>query len=167
MSANLSATRRGVNKSSSEVSSQSIEKDDDSEKTEAKEVKQESERKTIISTSQTSSSDDVSSNNSVPQDSDNKVAENDATLNHKSLDVTPAGSVDDDETVHDAAESPGLSNSNASTFKTPLQPRPDAESPGSSASQSTANKFRRFKIAPRLNTSRNVPKAQVSCSRCS
>lgn len=47
------------------------------------------------------------------------------------------------------------------TFKTPMQiPKCESESSSSAANQS-ARKFKRSKVAPRLNASRNVPKVQV------
>lgn len=55
------------------------------------------------------------------------------------------------------------SQDDPSTFKTPPQmPRNEKEPTGTSTSHSNANKFRKFKIAPRLTAPRNVTKSQVS-----
>lgn len=147
--ANLSAARRPINKSTSAA--------------EGKEELDKKQNEKIESVPQQSPRDD----NVTIKDKIEDVPSVDELAKSSSENVEKSA---DDEIQRDKIES-AISQSESlspikdetATFKTPMQlPRNEADTIGSSSNHSSANKFKRFKLAPRLNASRNVQKFQVS-----
>lgn len=157
--ANLSTSRRPANKNNSEIG-----------------VKNETEKSGTIAEITQEGKDSVdATQSSVPnvtsvkgehKDDARVATEISSGINEKSLDQDPAEQAETNYKVPNHSEDHTSSHDESATFKTPLQmPRTDNEPAGSSSSlssQPSGNKFRRFKIAPRLNASRNVFKVQVS-----
>lgn len=164
VAANLSVTRRNVNRGNAET--QLSLKQNDLEKPQQSNVNIESERiATEVSDINLPTKSIQTPDESPHVDDINKVAECNRELNEKCLEVDPAGPVKPEKKLSFQFEQPAPSQDESSTFKTPLQmPRSENDSSGaSSSSQSiSGNKFRRLKMAPRLNASRNVPKNAVS-----
>lgn len=158
--ANLSTSRRPANKNNSGIGAKN-----ETEKSEAiVEITQEGNDS--IDTIQSSVPNVASSVGAEHKDDARVATEISSEINKKSLDQDPAEQAETNHKVPNHSEDHTTSHDESATFKTPLQmPRTDNEPAGSSSSlssQPSGNKFRRFKIAPRLNASRNVFKAQVS-----
>lgn len=153
--ANLAATRRSASKCSSDALTPAKEKDIQSQKSEQNDVVAQSDLELSAGPSQPDVSASVSSQLNDSAIEEEKVSE-------KVLEVDPAAVASTEKKPTTGLEHSLTSQDEPSTFKTPLQmPRAESDSSISSASQSSVNKFRRFKVAPRLNTLRNVPKVQV------
>lgn len=157
--ANLSTSRRPANKNNSEIG-----------------VKNEIEKSGAIAEITQEGNDSIDATRSAVPNVNSSVkgehkddvrvaTEISSGINKKSLDQDPAEQAEINHKVPNHSEDHTSSHDESATFKTPLQmPRTDNEPAGSSSlsSQPSGKKFRRFKIAPRLNASRNIFKAQVS-----
>lgn len=158
--ANLAATRRSANKSSSDPVTPAKENESDSTSLDDSSAVVQSSH---VKTADPTCPDRLVAVSEVELQSQQKICKKEENPSEELLEVKPAL---DDESINKPIACREQSNSSineASTFKTPLQlPRAENESSAASTSQSSSNKFRRFKVAPRLNTSRNVPKIQVS-----
>lgn len=153
--ANLAATRRSANKSNSDSQTPAKEKDIQSQKSEENDLVAQSNLELVASSSQPDVSVSISSQL-------HELGKEEEKLNEKVLEVDPAVVNIAEKKPTTGLEQSLTSQDEPSTFKTPLHmPRAENDSSISLISQSSANKFRRFKVAPRLNTSRNVPKVQV------
>ena len=156
----MSATRRSANKSSGDTQNSTITAGEST----SEDVNSQHQQVDTNEVSQPQSVDLKSPTKSNEKDCASILSENSSSLNENLFepDLTTAGN-DPDVASKELRETTTLSNEPA-TFKTPLQmPRVENDSPGTSAQASTSsNKFRRFKIAPRLNTSRSVTKFQVN-----
>lgn len=159
--ANLSASRRTTAKASSETQNKTIENDSESHKSQVNEVEQEVNAQIALSVSLSSSVSPSSTD--VIQKIDENVSADDLHVKEKKLESTLVKLEDTKPNVASNIEKQVIAQDESATFKTPQQMhRSESEPSGSATSHSTANKFRRFKMAPRLNTSRNVAKAPVS-----
>lgn len=159
VAANLSTQRRSGNKNSSETQNATK---DNIQKSKENDANSQPEHEKSEASSQSTVISSQSSIESFQQDDISSVDKNEEKLNEKSLELNPAENEATEKRLSYSVELPIAQLDKSSTFKTPLQmPRAEIDSSVPSASQSSGNKFRRFKIAPRLNTSRNVPKVQV------
>jgi hypothetical protein len=166
VTANLSAARRSTNKTSADSKNATKESELESQNSNGNDVNSNSLPKTVAEVTQEESSDFKSPTKTRGNDCASIASEKFVSLNEKSLESDPAGNQNDPE-INSNDFPADLSQSNQSaTFKTPLQmPRAENDSSGTSAQASTSsNKFRRSKIAPRLNTSRKLTKSQVNFS---
>lgn len=148
--ANLSASRRTGNKSSSEISKKTEVENDEVEKKEIKEQKKLADSSLPGSSSprKSSPSDHLQNNCTNSKSNEEKIPE-----------TISAQANSDKDQKYPKHEQLTVVQSDTATFKAPLQlPRNESDAPGSS--QPVVNK-RRFKIAPCLNASRNVHKIQV------
>lgn len=163
VTANLSASRRTANKTSVDTQNASKEIDNEITKTQENDVNSQSQSETTAGLSQIHSIDVKSSIDTTLNDCASNHDENFPKLTEKSTEARPATPESAQKKLTSDIEA---RPDESSTFKTPMQmPRAEIDSSGtlsSSQPSTSSNKFRRFKIAPRLNTSRNVVKLQVS-----
>lgn len=158
--ANLAATRRSANKSNSDPVTPAKENVSDSTSLDDNSAVTQSDHK---KTADPACPDELEAVSEVALQSQQKIYKKEENPSEELLEVKPALDNESIKKPIACIEHSTSSINEPSTFKTPLQlPRAENESSAASSSQSSSNKFRRFKVAPRLNTSRNVPKIQVS-----
>lgn len=160
VTANLSATRRPANKSSGDSQNATTNGGESTND----DVNSQHQQITTDEVSLPQSVDLKSPTESKKNDCASILSENSSSLNEKSFEVDPVAAGNDPNVITKDSQEVTSHSNEPVTFKTPLQmPRAENDSSGISAQASTSsNKFRRFKIAPRLNTSRNVTKFQVN-----
>jgi hypothetical protein len=160
---NLSSSRRAAKVNSENVKGEKSEVEESKKKSSEKEIAESTNK--LSQSPLESSSADSQSTSATYHDDKNKSSESDAAkLNEKSKQPDPAVLSRSEDKLSSKNELSNLVPDEPTTFKTPLQlPRAaDNEMAGTSSSQSNANKFKRFKMAPRLTAPRNVPKVHVS-----
>lgn len=167
VTANLSATRRTANKTNADKQNATKETDNEIDsKSQENNVNSPSQPETTVEISQPLTNEGKSSIDSTAIDCASSPSENFLKLNEKSSESDPVTAESAQKQLTSDTEAQPSPQNEPSTFKTPMQmPRAEIDSAGTSSSSqpsTSSSKFRRFKIAPRLNTSRNVAKPQVS-----
>ena len=158
VTANLSTTRRSTNKSSGDSQNSTTNGGESTND----DVNSQQQQKPTDEIPHPQSVDLKLQSESKKNDCASILSENSSSLNE----AEPVAAENDPNVIAKDSHEVTTHSNEPATFKTPLQmPRAESDSSGSSAQASTSsNKFRRFKIAPRLNTSRNVTKFQVNFS---
>lgn len=168
--ANLSTSRRSVNKNSSEISKKTseIESDDGEKEIEKRNLNVTSSNP--INESQESSSTKsplytslhkISSDPSLDVRSSNTA--HSATKNEKTSSQASSGEQGSKEqSITTELKLPTITQNESVTFKTPMQMSRNENEASGSHPILNVNKSRKFNIAPRLNSSRNVHRIHVS-----
>lgn len=146
VAANINVARRSSSKTGDEINK-------NNEKSEVNSIQNETNQLSVENTIEKVSSETEPIEKIVENDCAIEVEENTTKLNENSCKSCP------DDANKDLAVLP-CSNIDDNTFKTPMYM--SRNEPETTQQTSSSNKFRKFKFAPRLNSSRTSSKPQVS-----